>query len=96
MPNLTCYSAGVGKSKKAKKSAEVSAGTKAEPKGKKGGKVAKLPKKKCCLDTPRCGRCPIRMLKEGTLPDGYTVKKRRLVKVEPAVKNPKRKRDLVA
>lgn len=85
MPNLTCYSAGVGKSKKAKKAEQP-----------KGGKVAKLPKKKCCLDSPRCGRCPIRMLKEGTLPEGYTVKKRRLVKVEPAVKNPKRKRDLVA
>jgi hypothetical protein len=28
----------------------------------------------------RCGRCPIRMLKEGTLPQGYTVKKRKLVK----------------
>jgi hypothetical protein len=39
------------------------------------------PKKKCCDDKPKCGRCPLRMLKEGTLPDGYTVKKRRLVKV---------------
>ncbi|GAA1939059.1 hypothetical protein [Nocardioides hwasunensis] len=50
---------------------------------KKGkAKVAKLPKKKCCVSTTRCKRCPIRMLKEGTLPSGYTVKKRRLVKVE--------------
>ncbi|WP_110182572.1 hypothetical protein [Nocardioides solisilvae] len=43
--------------------------------------VAKLPKKKCCESKSRCGRCPLRMLKEGTLPDGYTVHKRRLVKV---------------
>jgi hypothetical protein len=39
------------------------------------------PKRKCCSDKPKCGRCPLRMLKEGTLPDGYTVKKRKLVKV---------------
>ncbi len=53
----------------------------------KGGakaKVAKLPKKKCCVSSKKCGRCPLRMLKEGTLPPGYTVKKRRLVKVEVA------------
>ena len=48
------------------------------------GKVAKLPKKKCCVDTPKCNRCPLRMLQEGTLPSGYTVKKRKLVKVEVA------------
>ena len=50
---------------------------------KKAGKakVAKLPKKKCCVSTTRCNRCPLRMLKEGTLPPGYTVKKRKLVKV---------------
>ena len=47
----------------------------------KAGKVAKLPKKKCCVDTPKCNRCPLRMLQEGTLPAGYTVKKRKLVKV---------------
>ncbi len=47
----------------------------------KAGKVAKLPKKKCCVSTTKCNRCPLRMLKEGTLPPGYTVKKRRLVKV---------------
>jgi len=39
------------------------------------------PKKKCCSDKPRCQRCPIRMLAEGTLPKKYTVRKRRLVKV---------------
>lgn len=48
----------------------------------KVGKVAKLPKKKCCVDTPKCNRCPLRMLQEGTLPAGYTVKKRKLVKVD--------------
>ncbi len=46
------------------------------------GKTVKLPKKKCCVSKSKCGRCPLRMLKEGTLPDGYTVKKRKLVKVE--------------
>jgi hypothetical protein len=60
--------------------------------GKVHSKVAKLPKKKCCVSSKKCGRCPLRMLKEGTLPPGYTVKKRRLVKVtvthgdKPAVK----------
>lgn len=44
--------------------------------------MPKRPKKKCCSDKPKCDRCPLRMLKEGTLPDGYTVKKRRLVKVK--------------
>ena len=34
------------------------------------------------MSKPRCKRCPIRMLKEGTLPEGYTVKKRKLVKVK--------------
>ena len=29
--------------------------------GKKAGTVAKLPKKRCCVDTPKCGRCPLRM-----------------------------------
>ncbi len=55
----------------------------------KAGKVAKLPKKKCCVDTPRCNRCPIRMLKEGTLPPGYTVKKRQLVKVKVKARSKK-------
>ena len=44
-------------------------------------KVGK-PKSKCCVSTSRCTRCPIRMLKEGTLPNGYTVKRRKLIKVD--------------
>ena len=48
------------------------------------GKVAKLPKKECCVSSTKCNRCPLRMLKEGTLPSGYTVHKRKLVKVEKA------------
>ncbi|MGA9746204.1 MAG: hypothetical protein WBQ50_01985 [Nocardioides sp.] len=40
------------------------------------------PKKKCCVSKPRCGRCPLRLLAEGRLPEGYTVKKRKLVKTE--------------
>ncbi len=50
-------------------------------------KKAKMPKKKCCVSKPRCKRCPIQMLKDGTLPEGYTVKKRKLVKV-PKGKSP--------
>lgn len=45
--------------------------------------VAKLPKAKCCVSSSKCSRCPLRMLKEGTLPEGYGVKKRVLVKVDP-------------
>ena len=41
--------------------------------------VRKLPKTECCVAKKRCQRCPVRMLKDGTLPDGYTVKKRTLV-----------------
>ena len=52
----------------------------------KGKKKAKgknrLPKTKCCVSKPRCNRCPLRMLKEGTLPEGYTVKKRVLVRAD--------------
>jgi hypothetical protein len=44
--------------------------------------VAKLPKKKCCTSKPSCKRCPLRMLADGTLPQGFTVKKRRLVKLK--------------
>ena len=53
-------------------------------KGKKSSKstLKKLPKTKCCASKKRCDRCPIRMLKEGTLPAGYTVKKRVLVRVD--------------
>jgi hypothetical protein len=43
---------------------------------------AKLPKTKCCVSTSKCGRCPLRMLKDGTLPQGYTVKKRELVRLD--------------
>jgi hypothetical protein len=46
------------------------------------GKKKGTPKSKCCVSKSRCTRCPIRMLKEGTLPDGYTVKKRKLIKVD--------------
>ncbi len=59
-------------------------------------KVAKLPKKKCCVSTSRCNRCPLRMLKEGTLPAGYTVKKRKLVKVDPAGTKKKKKSKKIA
>ena len=44
--------------------------------------VRKLPKTECCVSKSKCGRCPLRMLKEGTLPDGYTVKKRKLVTID--------------
>ena len=46
-----------------------------------------MPKSKCCVSKDRCKRCPIRMLKEGTLPDGYTVKKRKLVKTKGGKKS---------
>jgi hypothetical protein len=46
------------------------------------GKAYKLPKTKCCVSRTRCDRCPIRMLKEGTLPTGYGVHKRELVRVD--------------
>lgn len=44
--------------------------------------MPKPPKKKCCSSKPACKRCPIQMMKEGRLPEGYTVKKRKLVKVK--------------
>ncbi|MCL8024765.1 hypothetical protein [Nocardioides bruguierae] len=50
-------------------------------KGKKSGKAC-VPKLKCCESKSKCGRCPLRMLKEGTLPDGYTVKRRKLVRLD--------------
>ncbi|TIC84061.1 hypothetical protein [Nocardioides sp. GY 10127] len=55
-----------------------------DKKGKKGKKAvkARVPKVKCCESRSKCGRCPLRMLKEGTLPDGYTVKRRKLVRVD--------------
>ena len=48
--------------------------------------AAKLPKKKCCTSRPKCRRCPLQMLAKGTLPAGYTVEKRKLVKVKKAKK----------
>ncbi|GAA3545971.1 hypothetical protein AFL01nite_24420 [Aeromicrobium flavum] len=42
------------------------------------------------MSKPRCKRCPIRMMAEGTLPDGYTVKKRKLVKVKKKDKDKKK------
>lgn len=54
--------------------------------------MPKGPKKKCCSDKPKCARCPLRMLAEGTLPPGYTVKKRKLVKVGKKAKKGKPER----
>ncbi len=48
----------------------------------KGSTVVKLPKTECCESRSKCGRCPLRMLKEGTLPSGYTVRKRKLVRLD--------------
>ncbi len=45
-------------------------------------KAQKLPKRECCVSRKKCDRCPLRMLKEGDLPSGYTVKKRKLVRVD--------------
>ena len=42
----------------------------------------RVPKTKCCTSKPKCARCPLRMLADGTLPEGLTVKKRRLVDVD--------------
>ena len=50
--------------------------------GKSKGKVRKLPKLECCESRSKCGRCPLRMLKDGTLPTGYTVKRRKLVRLD--------------
>lgn len=52
----------------------------------KKSKARKLPKTKCCVSKSKCGRCPLRMLKEGTLPDGYAVKKRVLVSAKDGKK----------
>jgi hypothetical protein len=49
---------------------------------KKSQTVRKLPKMECCESKSRCGRCPLQMLKDGTLPAGYTVRKRKLVRVD--------------
>jgi hypothetical protein len=55
------------------------------------GKTAKLPKTKCCESKDRCTRCPIRMLKDGDLPTGYGVHKRKLVKLDPIAGKPLKK-----
>ena len=48
--------------------------------GKKTSQGACLPKKKCCVSKDKCRRCPLLDAQAGTLPEGYTVKKRKLVK----------------
>ena len=53
-------------------------------KAEKAENKARLPKKKCCVSKDKCRRCPLLMLKQGTLPEGYTVKKRKLVKLPTA------------
>jgi hypothetical protein len=74
---------------------------------KKGGKKDKAksaakkskscrPKKKCCVSKDKCRRCPLMMLKNGTLPEGYTVKKRKLVKVDPEKGRAPKKQPLAA
>jgi hypothetical protein len=62
------------------------------------GKALKLPKTECCVSRTRCDRCPIRMLKEGSLPSGYGVHKRKLVRVDATGKKVKKvkKSDLAA
>lgn len=58
-------------------------GKKGKTKGSaQGATTVKFPKKECCQKRIRCTRCPLRMLKEGTMPEGWTVRHRRLVKVE--------------
>jgi len=58
----------------------------------KKASAAKRPKSKCCVSKDRCKRCPIRMLKEGTLPDGYTVHKRKLVEVKKSAQKAGKKK----
>ena len=58
--------------------------------------MAVKPKKECCTSKPKCKRCPLRMLAEGTLPAGYTVKKRKLVKAKNGKKKKKKKANLPA
>ena len=66
----------------------------------KGGKPSKgskvvVPKAKCCDDSPKCGRCPLRLLKEQRMPDGLTVRKRRVVSVTDPT-HPLSKKELAA
>lgn len=67
-------------------------GKKAKSRKKRAVGVARLPKKKCCESATRCDRCPLRMLKEGTLPPGYTVHKRRLLTLDEAARRKSAKR----
>ena len=56
------------------------------PVGKKV-RIGKLKvKQTCCVSKKRCASCPIRLLKEGRLPEGYAVHKRKLVTVGGAGK----------
>jgi hypothetical protein len=48
--------------------------------------VPPTPKKKCCSSKPACKRCPIKLMQKGKLPEGYTVKRRKLVKVKKSKK----------
>lgn len=60
------------------------------------GKAVKLPKTECCVSKPRCSRCPIRMLKDGDLPEGFEVHRRRLVRVDDKGRRTKAKKSQVA
>jgi hypothetical protein len=60
------------------------------------GKQVCVPKTECCVSKSRCDRCPIRMLKEGSLPAGYGVHKRKVVRVEAKGKKKVKKAELVA
>ncbi len=64
---------------------------KKKDKAKKKATKALKPKSKCCVSKNKCKRCPLRMLKEGTLPAGYTVKRRKLVKLDKPEKLTKKK-----
>lgn len=50
------------------------------------------PKVTCCESRDRCERCPLRLLKDGRLPDGYGVHRRVLVRTS-AEGNGKIKKD---
>jgi hypothetical protein len=90
----------VGKKTKKSKKADgkggagvgLKSGKKRDKKKNSGTKAARhkglLPKKKCCVSKPRCRRCPLRMLAEGTLPPGLTVRHRRVVAVGPTDRAP--------
>lgn len=43
-------------------------------------------KRTCCVSKKRCSSCPVRLLKEGRMPAGYTVHKRKLVTVKAKAK----------